>query len=44
MFSSEKDVKTLMYLMDISKENWGRRSLCKLTHDIDKEITAVMGK
>lgn len=44
MLSNEQDIKTLIYLMDISEDNWGRRSLCKLTHDIDKEITKMKGK
>lgn len=38
VFRSFQDAKSMMYLMDIEKEQWGRRSLGKLTHDIDMEI------
>lgn len=38
MFESFEDAKNMMYLMDIDKKQWGRRSLGKLTHDIDWEI------
>lgn len=38
MFQSFEDVKSMVYLMDINQEYWGRRSLGKLTHDIDQEI------
>ncbi len=38
IFQSFKDAKSMMYLMDIDLEQWGRRSLGKLTHDIDMEI------
>lgn len=39
MFGSLDEAKNLMYLMDIGEEMWGSRSLGKLTHDIDAEIT-----
>ena len=39
LFPTKEEVKGLLYLMDIDKENWGKRSLCKLTHDIDLEIS-----
>lgn len=42
MFQSFEDVKSMMYLMDISQRHWGRRSLGKLTHDIDQEIKETM--
>ncbi len=38
MFQSFEDVKSMVYLMDINQKYWGRRSLGKLTHDIDQEI------
>lgn len=38
MFHSFEDAKNIMYLMDINQTQWGRRSLGKLTHDIDMEI------
>ena len=33
------ELKGLLYLMDLDKEQWGRRPLAKLTHDIDLQIT-----
>lgn len=33
------ELKGLLYLMDLEKEEWGRRPLAKLTHDIDLQIT-----
>ena len=39
VFHSFEDAKSIMYLMDISQAQWGRRSLGKLTHDIDMEIS-----
>lgn len=38
VFSSFEDVKSMMYLMDIEQKQWGKRSLGKLTRDIDREI------
>lgn len=38
MFPSPEDVKSFLYLQDIRREQWGRHSLGKLTHDIDQEI------
>lgn len=38
MFRSLEEVKSMMYLMDIEQEQWGKRVLGKLTHDIDQEI------
>lgn len=40
-FASFQEVKSMMYLMDIDKEQWGRRPLAKLTHDIDIEISEL---
>lgn len=37
-FCSFEDAKAMMYLMDIEQAQWGKRSLGKLTHDIDMEI------
>lgn len=41
LFETFEDAKNMMYLMDIDKEQWGRRSLGKLTHDIDCEIREI---
>lgn len=41
-FPSFEDAKSMVYLMDINQEHWGRRSLGKLTHDIDQEIRETM--
>ncbi len=38
MFSDKDEVKSLLYMMDINKEHWGKRVLGKLTHDIDREM------
>ena len=38
------ELKGLLYLMDLEKEQWGRRPLAKLTHDIDLQITEEQGK
>ena len=40
VFHSLQDVKSMIYLMDIEQPQWGRRSLAKLTHDIDLEMSA----
>lgn len=40
-FASLQEAKSMMYLMDIDKEQWGRRPLAKLTHDIDMEISGI---
>lgn len=42
VFQSFEDTKSMLYLMDISQKYWGRRSLGKLTHDIDQEIKETM--
>lgn len=39
VFHSLQDVKSMIYLMDIEQPQWGRRSLAKLTHDIDLEMS-----
>lgn len=41
VFSSFEDVKSMMYLMDIEQGQWGRRSLGKMTSDIDREINGA---
>lgn len=33
-----------LYLMDLEKEQWGRRPLAKLIHDIDLQITEERGE
>ncbi len=38
LFSSEEDVRSLMFMSNIQKENWGKRPLAKLTHDIYCEL------
>lgn len=38
MFPLRSDMKNLLYLMDITKKEWGKRALAKLTHDISKEM------
>lgn len=43
MAGSYKELKGLLYLMDLDKGQWGRRSLAKLTHDIDQQITEGEG-
>lgn len=40
-FQSVQDAKSMIYLMDIDQKYWGRRSLGKLTHDIDMEINGT---
>ena len=35
LFGSQEDVKNVIYMSDIKKENWNRRPLSKLTFDID---------
>lgn len=44
LFHSLTDVKNTLYLSDIRKENWGKRPLSKLTHDIDEEISRLGAK
>ena len=34
LFSSYQEVENLLYMSDIRKENWGKRPLSKLTHDL----------
>ena len=38
IFSSYDEVKSLLYLKNLDKSQWGKRSLAKLTHDIDRQI------
>lgn len=38
MFPLKSDMENLLYLMDITKEAWGKRTLSKLTHDISREM------
>ena len=38
LFHDLTDVKNTMYFTDIRRENWGKRPLSKLVHDIDEEI------
>lgn len=38
LFSTEEEVRSLMLMNDIRKENWGKRPLAKLTHDIYNEL------
>lgn len=38
LFDSKEDVKHLVRLMDYSPDEWGKRPLAKLTHDIVEQI------
>lgn len=38
LFDSQTDIKNIIYMSDIKKENWNRRPLSKLTFDIDAHI------
>lgn len=38
LFNSEDEVKSLLYMTNITKKNWGNRPLAKLTHDIDIQL------
>lgn len=38
IFSTKEEVYSLMFMNDIRKENWGKRPLAKLSHDIYEEI------
>lgn len=38
LFGDDEDIHSLLYMIDFEKEEWGRRPLSKLTHDIDMEI------
>lgn len=40
-FSSKQEVLNLIFMNDIEKENWGKRSLSKLTHDVYNEFQIV---
>lgn len=42
LFESSEDISSILYMMDVEKEGWGRRPLGKLTHDIDCEITELI--
>lgn len=38
LFSDNREMKKLFYVLDIDPHKWGERPLSKLTHDIDQEI------
>lgn len=38
LFKTKEEVKHMVRLMDYSSENWGKRPLSKLTHDISEQI------
>lgn len=38
LFTTRDEVRSLMFMSDISRERWGRRPLAKLTHDIYFEL------
>lgn len=40
LFNSDVEVKNMLYMTDLRKEDWGKRPLAKLTHDIDMQIEA----
>lgn len=36
LFDSIEEIRGVLYLTDLNKQNWGKRPLAKLTYDIDK--------
>lgn len=38
LFSTKEEIQSLIFMNDISKENWGKRPMAKLTHDIYKDL------
>ena len=38
IFSTKAEVRSLIFMNDIKKENWGKRPLAKLTYDIYTEL------
>lgn len=38
LFRNEKEVRSMLLMMNPEKENWGKRPLAKLTHDISVEL------
>lgn len=38
LFSSEEELQGLVFMSDLRKDNWGKRPLAKLTHDIYVEL------
>ena len=38
LFNSKDEVRSLLYMTNIAKKNWGNRPLAKFTHDIDLQL------
>ena len=38
IFESESEIKGLLYMSKLEKEDWGKRTLAKLTYDIDQQL------
>lgn len=42
LFSSRDEVRSIMFMNNVSHDQWGRRPLAKLTHDILWELDSLM--
>lgn len=38
LFRNEKEVRSMLLMMNLEQEDWGKRPLAKLTHDISAEL------
>lgn len=43
LFHDESEIRNMLYLMDVSHENWAKHPLSKLTHDIAEELDELYG-
>lgn len=43
LFSTKEEIRSLMFMNDIRKENWGKRPFAKLTHDIYVGLKEMKG-
>ncbi len=41
LFSTEEEIRSLLFMNDIRHDNWGKRPLAKLTHDIYIELRSI---
>lgn len=41
IFSTKEDVRSLMFMSCLGKDDWGKRPLAKLTYDIYREMEAI---
>lgn len=41
LFSTEEEIRSLIFMNDIRHDNWGKRPLAKLTHDIYTELKSI---